>query len=73
MIIDAIKAFVLSVIILIQTSMNKCTYIYIYTLRQKLSTTLYCYRYIFLHQYCSNNKIDITIFLTLLKRLHQGR
>jgi hypothetical protein len=23
-----------------------------YTLRQKLSTTLYFYRYIFLHQYC---------------------
>jgi len=24
----------------------------LYTLRQKLSTTLYFYRYIFLHQYC---------------------
>jgi hypothetical protein len=28
--------------------------------------------YIFLHQYCLNNKIDITIFLTPLKRLPKG-
>jgi hypothetical protein len=28
--------------------------------------------YIFLHQYCLNNKIDITIFLTPLKRLTKG-
>ena len=29
--------------------------------------TLYLYRYIFLHQYCKNNKIDISIFLHFLK------
>ena len=34
------------------TSVISLTETCIYTLRQKLSTTLYFYRYIFLHQYC---------------------
>ena len=43
-----------------------------YTLRQKLSTALYFDRYIFYINTVKTIKIDITTFLTLLKRLHQG-
>jgi hypothetical protein len=46
------EMFVLGSVCLRSVSYTIIVNISIYTLRQKLSTTLYFYRYIFLHQYC---------------------